>query len=200
MTTSTNHVPPRKSNSPVTYFASWGKIDKSTNSLVGHGRPVWKRINVLDPREVNGLNVMRCGRSRSEKSWTMPSLMAGSGLNRTDNFHKFYGSRLDRIHFFRIRIGLGLKIFTVCTSQVSTDQGRIRIQHVRNRKGPAQKINVSTPLFITNIAEYRRWAWTGSGLDILQDTCDFFGSGLDLDIRFEKKVDQDRIRILVWFP
>ena len=26
----------------------------------------------------------------------------------------------------------------------------------------------------------QRWAWTG--LDILQDTCDFFGSGLDLDI------------------
>jgi len=25
-------------------------------------------------------------------------------------------------------------------------------------------------------------AWTGSGLDILQDTYDFFGSGLDLDI------------------
>ena len=25
------------------------------------------------------------------------------------------------------------------------------------------------------------WAWTGSGLDILQDTCHFFGSGFDLD-------------------
>ena len=31
---------------------------------------------------------------------------------------------------------------------------------------------------------YQRWAWTGSGLDILQDTCDFFGSGLDLCIHF----------------
>ena len=30
----------------------------------------------------------------------------------------------------------------------------------------------------------QRWAWTG--LDILQDTCDFFGSGLDLDIYFWK--------------
>jgi len=46
--------------------------------------------------------------------------------------------------------------------------------------------------------ENQRWAWTGSGLDILQDTFDFFGSGLDLD--FEKKLDQDRIRIFVWFP
>jgi len=45
----------------------------------------------------------------------------------------------------------------------------------------------------------QRWAWTGSGLDILQDTCDFFGSGLDLDIYFWKILDQDRIRILVWF-
>ena len=44
-----------------------------------------------------------------------------------------------------------------------------------------------------------RWAWTGSGLNILQDTSDFFGSGLDLDIDFWKKLDQDRIRIFVWF-
>jgi len=35
------------------------------------------------------------------------------------------------------------------------------------------------------------WAWTGSGLDILQDTCDFFGSGLDLDTYVWKKLDQD---------
>ena len=45
----------------------------------------------------------------------------------------------------------------------------------------------------------QRRAWTGSGLEVLQDTCDFFGSGLDLDINFWKKLDQDRIRILVWF-
>ena len=32
----------------------------------------------------------------------------------------------------------------------------------------------------------QRWAWTASGLDILQDTCDFFGLGLDLDIDFWK--------------
>ena len=31
------------------------------------------------------------------------------------------------------------------------------------------------------------WVWTGIGLDILQDACDFFGSGLDLDIHFWKK-------------
>ena len=45
----------------------------------------------------------------------------------------------------------------------------------------------------------QRWAWTGSGLDILRDTCGFFGPGLDLDTYFWKKLDQDRIRILVWF-
>jgi len=49
------------------------------------------------------------------------------------------------------------------------------------------------------LENYQRWAWTGSELDILQDTCNFFGSGLDLDIHFWKKLDQDRIRILVWF-
>jgi len=48
-------------------------------------------------------------------------------------------------------------------------------------------------------AVQQRWARTGSGLDILQDTCDFFGSGLDLDIDFWKKMDQDRITIFVWF-
>ena len=41
-----------------------------------------------------------------------------------------------------------------------------------------------------NTVEWQRWAWTG--LDILQDTCDIFGSGLDLDIDFWKKLDQDQ--------
>jgi len=45
----------------------------------------------------------------------------------------------------------------------------------------------------------KRWAWTGSRLDILRGTCDFFGSGLDLDIYFWKKLDQGWIRIFVWF-
>jgi len=36
----------------------------------------------------------------------------------------------------------------------------------------------------THVAQ--RWVWTGSGLDILQNTCDFFESGLDLDIYFGK--------------
>ena len=36
----------------------------------------------------------------------------------------------------------------------------------------------------------QRWAWTRSVLDILQDICDFFGSGLDLDIYFWNKLDQ----------
>ena len=46
---------------------------------------------------------------------------------------------------------------------------------------------------------HQRWAWRGSGLNILQDTCDFFGSGLDLDIYFWKKLDKDSIRIFVEF-
>ena len=46
---------------------------------------------------------------------------------------------------------------------------------------------------------HQRWASTGSSLDILQDTCDFFGSGLDLDIDFWNKLYPDRIRIFVWF-
>jgi len=37
----------------------------------------------------------------------------------------------------------------------------------------------------------QRWAWTRSGFDIIQDTSDFFGSGLDLDIHFWKILDQD---------
>ena len=39
--------------------------------------------------------------------------MGGSGLDRTDNSQKFFASGLDRIQFLRIRIGLGLKNFTV---------------------------------------------------------------------------------------
>jgi len=39
--------------------------------------------------------------------------MSGSGLDRTEDLKKFCGSGLDRIHFLRIRIGLGLKNFTV---------------------------------------------------------------------------------------
>jgi len=38
------------------------------------GVPVWKRINVVGPRAVNGLNVAGYGRSGLEKSWTVPSL------------------------------------------------------------------------------------------------------------------------------
>jgi len=42
--------------------------------------------------------------------------MGATGLDRTDDFQKFCGSELDRIQFYRIRTGLGLKIFTVCSS------------------------------------------------------------------------------------
>jgi len=44
--------------------------------------------------------------------------MGGSRLDRTDDFQKFCGSRLDRIQFCRIRTGLGLKNFTVRSSLV----------------------------------------------------------------------------------
>jgi len=46
--------------------------------------------------------------------------MGGSGLNRTDDFQKFCGSGLDRIQFYPIRTGLGLKNFTVHSSLALT--------------------------------------------------------------------------------
>jgi len=39
------------------------------------GGPVWKRINVVDPRAVNGLNVAGYGLSGPEKSCILPSLV-----------------------------------------------------------------------------------------------------------------------------
>ena len=42
--------------------------------------------------------------------------IGGSGLDRTNDFEKFCGSGLDRIQFYRIRNGLGLKNFTVRSS------------------------------------------------------------------------------------
>jgi len=39
--------------------------------------------------------------------------MGGSELDRTKDFQNFCGSGLDRIQFYRIRTGLGLKNFTV---------------------------------------------------------------------------------------
>jgi len=42
--------------------------------------------------------------------------MGGSGLDRTKDFQNFCGSGLDRIQFYRIRTGLGLKNFTVRSS------------------------------------------------------------------------------------
>jgi len=40
--------------------------------------PVWKRINVVGPRAVNGLNVEGYGRSGPEKSWTVSCLVCRS--------------------------------------------------------------------------------------------------------------------------
>jgi len=44
--------------------------------------------------------------------------MGGPGLDQTDDFQKFCGSGLDRIQFYRIRTGLGLKNLTVRSSLV----------------------------------------------------------------------------------
>jgi len=48
--------------------------------------------------------------------------MSGSGLDRNDDFQKFCGSGLDRIRFYQIRTGLGLKSFTVRSSLVETSE------------------------------------------------------------------------------
>jgi len=53
---------------------------------------------------------------RNKNTWFY---IGGSGLDRTDDFQKFCGSRLDRIQFYRIRTGLGLKKFTVRSSLVA---------------------------------------------------------------------------------
>ena len=42
--------------------------------------------------------------------------MGGSGLDRTNDFQRFWGSGLDWTQFLQIRIGLGLKNFTVRSS------------------------------------------------------------------------------------
>jgi len=46
--------------------------------------------------------------------------MGGSGLDRIDDFQKFYETRLYRIQFLRIRIGLGLNNITVRSSLLRT--------------------------------------------------------------------------------
>jgi len=72
MSTSTKHVPQKAKYSQQIFCL---QIDKTANCLSGHGRPVWKRINVVGPRAVNGLNVAGYGRSGPETSWTVPSLL-----------------------------------------------------------------------------------------------------------------------------
>jgi len=71
----------KRQNSLSRYFASEGEIDKSANCLVGHGCTGLKKINVLGPPVFNnGLDVAGNGWSRSEKSWTVPSLVSWSFL------------------------------------------------------------------------------------------------------------------------
>jgi len=59
---------------------------------------------------------------------------------------------------------------------------RIQDSHLFDQDWSRTRKNLSP-----NTSASQRSAWTGSGLDILQDTCDFFGSGMDLDIYFWKK-------------
>jgi len=54
--------------------------------------------------------------SSSSFEWFEWFYIGGSGLDLTDDFQKFCGSGLDRIQFYQIRTGLGLKNFTVCLS------------------------------------------------------------------------------------
>ena len=46
--------------------------------------------------------------------------MGGSGLDQTDDFQKFCRSGLDWIQLLQIKIGLGLKNFTVRSSLIPT--------------------------------------------------------------------------------
>jgi len=46
--------------------------------------------------------------------------MGGSGLDRTDDFQKFWESGLDWLKLLQIRIGLGLKNFTVRSCLVAS--------------------------------------------------------------------------------
>ena len=53
--------------------------------------------------------------------------IGGSGLDRTDDFQKVCRSGLDRIQFYRIRTGLGLKNFTVRLSLLVTSHSSMLI-------------------------------------------------------------------------
>jgi len=75
--------------------------------------------------------------------------MGGSGLDQTDDFQKFCGSGLDRIQFYRIRTGPGLKNFTVRSSLnhiqffVSKDKKTIsRIQFSASSKTELEKFSL----------------------------------------------------------
>jgi len=79
MTTSTNHVQQKAKMSQQIFCLKWqnspGKyIENFANYKAGHGRVDLKKINVLGPRAVNGLDVAGYWRSGPEKSWTVPSL------------------------------------------------------------------------------------------------------------------------------
>jgi len=78
------------------------------------GEVVWKKINVLGPWAVNGLDVVGYGLSGPEKSWTVPSLpqttrsvslektqtpMMSSEQRKTDqNFGTFRNHRQEIFH------------------------------------------------------------------------------------------------------
>jgi len=65
----------KRQNSPSRYFPLEIKTDKSANCSANHRRAGLKKINVLGPRAVNGLDDAGYGRSGPEKSWTVTSLL-----------------------------------------------------------------------------------------------------------------------------
>jgi len=84
----------KRQNSPSTYFASEGKkamedvlpleakIDKSVNCLAGHGWAGLKKNKCPRSTGGYGLDVVDNGRSRPEKSCTVPSLISSSSWNQ----------------------------------------------------------------------------------------------------------------------
>jgi len=75
------------------------------------GGPVWKRINVVDPRAVNGLNVAGYGRPGHEKSWTVPSLLPHLHIIQQWAKHQYY-VRSRKISSFLSELQLNLQKHT----------------------------------------------------------------------------------------
>ena len=62
---------------------------------------------------------------------------------------------------------------------------RVRFSNLKNCQTRIQNFWNRSGVAVWKIDSSHLW-WTGSGLDIFQDTCDFFRTGLELDNYFEK--------------